>query len=510
MTEYLRIVFQNLEPVRISDDSTSQSGQTVTLRYIPGSALRGIVLNTLAQEEGFASMKKDLLSAGVRFLNAFPADGERELIPSPKGFYEDKSEQPGKKEIENVVIDGKFSEGHKRAALGRFCYMEGDCISYYNVDTGSDLKIKINLDKGEKQNVFRNEYISANHIFTGYIAVDDDSLKEPVKQVFSHDIIVGNGRSAGLGKCRILSCGYTAKLPYQEYLPAGDLEEECYMMLLSHTVMRDEKGELCGIDCGKLQGKMGVDGLKICYCSSSVVDVRGRNRIWKSRIPSAAMYEQGSVFHLKYRGTFTADNMLKLCSQGIGIRRNEGFGRVIFLKDYEAVRYKRQCSFANRAALTAQEGVSLSEEDKTTLTVAAKGYYRNMLERKMTEYVVKHPLSRGESTNSQLGILESFATAYKYEPKEAVRAIRSYFDHAFDKEQKTNIQKDKASILALKKEVERILDTGIDMLLFEDTEQKDSVMGIRKSELLDLEEVLRLKLGLITKMIRFDNKKEDA
>ena len=62
MTEYLKIVFQNLEPVRIADDSTSQSGQTVTLRYIPGTALRGIVINALAVEEDFEEIKRRLFS----------------------------------------------------------------------------------------------------------------------------------------------------------------------------------------------------------------------------------------------------------------------------------------------------------------------------------------------------------------------------------------------------------------------------------------------------------------
>lgn len=53
-------------------------------------------------------------------MNAYLTDGERELILLPKGFYEDKTEQKGKKKIDNV-------------------------------DTGSDLKIRIN---DEKQNVF--------------------------------------------------------------------------------------------------------------------------------------------------------------------------------------------------------------------------------------------------------------------------------------------------------------------------------------------------------------------
>ena len=52
--------------------------------------------------------------------------------------------------------------------------MDQNCIHYYNVETGSDLKIKINLEDGEKQNVFRNEYIEPGYQFTGYIAIKEE------------------------------------------------------------------------------------------------------------------------------------------------------------------------------------------------------------------------------------------------------------------------------------------------------------------------------------------------
>ena len=140
--------------------------------------------------------------------------------------------------------------------------MDKECIYYYNVDTGSDLKIKIN---DEKQNVFRHEYICAGYTFTGYIAVDDSALRDRIKRVFTESFVVGNGRSAGLGKCEVISCEYTDRLPYEEYLPNVQQENECYMMLLSNTVMRDANGELCGLDCDALAEKMGVTGLKIAF-----------------------------------------------------------------------------------------------------------------------------------------------------------------------------------------------------------------------------------------------------
>ncbi len=238
MSKYLRIVFQNLEPLRISDDGISQGGQTAALRYIPGSALRGVVVNALSHRPDFESMKKMLLSQEVRYLNAYPLDGERELIPSPLGFYENRVEREGKKELENVVISGSFTEGNKRAALGSFCRRDGDCIYYYTPDTGSDLKIRINPEEGGKQGVFRNEYLCAGYMFAGYIAVDAAALEEVIRDVFQKDMVLGNARSAGLGKCKILSCGYAERLPYQ----AG--KGVLYDAPVSHRHARRSRGAL--------------------------------------------------------------------------------------------------------------------------------------------------------------------------------------------------------------------------------------------------------------------------
>ena len=42
-----------------------------------------------------------------------------------KGFYENKQECTGKKQIQNVVVNKEFSGECKRASLGRYCYMQG-------------------------------------------------------------------------------------------------------------------------------------------------------------------------------------------------------------------------------------------------------------------------------------------------------------------------------------------------------------------------------------------------
>ncbi len=511
MQGYVRYVLRNTEPVRIADDSTSQNGQTNCLRYIPGTTIRGLIINALAGEEDFARIKGQLFSDEVRYLNAYLMENGRELLPSPKGFYENK-EVKSRKEIENVVVDGDFREGHKRAQVGRYCYFDKECIRYYSVPTGSDMKIKINLRDNEKQNVFRNEYIAAGQTFCGYIAVNDKELAKRIKDVLGQTVVIGNGRSAGLGKCRLLSCDYVEKLPYGEYVPEGDLQGSCYMMLLSNTAMRNEEGEYCGLDPESLGKEMGVEALSVKYCATSTVEVKGHNRSWGAKTPSVTMYEQGSVFHFTYSGTLEKERIRKLCDEGIGVRRNEGFGRVIFLNDYESIKWKQQGERTKQDAVCEEP---MHGEDEKVLRVVARTYYTRQLRRAMTRYITEKPLgikrtdnSNPDVSNSRLGIIESFASGFRYEPDEGVDKIEDYFKHADEKEENLKIQKDTGSIGQLKKRIEDILNTPLESLLKMETDAgKETIMGISKKKLLSEKEEKRLKLELISKMIRYENKR---
>ena len=53
MSRFLKYTIKNLAPVRIADDETSQHGQTDTLKYFPGSTVRGYVVTKLSGEEKF-------------------------------------------------------------------------------------------------------------------------------------------------------------------------------------------------------------------------------------------------------------------------------------------------------------------------------------------------------------------------------------------------------------------------------------------------------------------------
>ena len=512
MIKYLKYEIRNIEPLRIADDSTSQSGQTITLRYIPGSTIRGYVISQLANinKKLFEDNKKELFSNKIKFLNAYLTieneGGKHVLMPSPKGFYEDKRIEKGKKEIQNVVVAGDFSEGYKRAALGRYCYFENDdCIYYYNVDINSDMKIKINIDKSEKQNVFRNEYIQENHLFTGYIAIESENieLKDEIKKTLKDIVTIGNARSAGFGKCEVVSCDYVNSIPYEQYLPAENVNKECYMMLLSNTVMRNELGELCGIDVHELEKQMEVDNLDIKYCSTSTVDVKGYNRTWKTKIPSMLMFEQGSVFHLTFDGEFKYENILKIVNNGIGERKNEGFGRVVFLNHYGDIKYKCPGDCKKYSISEFKE----SDDDMATINIIAQSYYRRLIEKVAQVYIVTNSFAKGDASNSQLGNIEAIAVANKYNPKRAFELINAYMNHTEDKEDSSNVQKKRRSIKKAFSFIRKIINS--DLIDIIDADRKiirEKIMNIDRNNILDDDAVDRIKLDFLINLIRFDNK----
>lgn len=505
MSKYLRYVIKNTEPLRIANNASSQSGQTDTLRYIPGSTIRGYVISEFLKKGIFEANKDSLLGSGIRFLNAYPYRNKRELIPSLKGFYEDKTDVQGKKSIQNVVVTPDLNKGWKRASLGRYCYLEDDCIYYYQVETGSDLKIKINPGEDEKQSVFRNEYLTEGQTFTGYIAVDNEDMLKDVKEAFTGQVILGNARSAGLGKCQVLECEVTDRTPYEEYLPGEDVKDAVYMVLLSAGTMRNEDGEYCGLDLKALEEMLGVTDLKVVQCSTSVASIRGYNRTWGTPVPSVTMYDVGSVFKLSFTGILKEEKLLDVCNRGIGCRTNEGYGRVIFLdKRYEQVIYKQSGMDETERPLAEK---ALTGEDQQVLFMAAKNYYRNQIRAAAKHYMINEPLDRSEVSNSQLGVLESFTTAYKYDPAEGKRVIGDYIRHAKEKQDAQNIQKEKQSIAYMKQFCEQIFSSDLDELLKVKTRDRDSVMGIPKKELLSEEELGLLQLELITDMIRYENKK---
>ncbi len=500
----LRYEIRSAEPVRIADNSKSQMGQTAALHYIPGSAIRGAVVEKLTRAGLFNEWKQTLLSDDTVFFNAYPTDAEgKDLLPAVKGFYEDKKEEM-QKNIQNVVVNGDFMEGWKRASFGDAVELDEDTIKGFSVPTGSDLKIKIG------DNVFRNEYMCAGITFTGYIQAED-SLAKAIKDAVGSEIILGNARSSGLGKCRVACMDKYDDLPYKAYADVTDSTGDCYLMLLSDTAMRDADGESCGLDLEQLGELLGVYDLQIMAAATSVRTVCGYNRTWGVHIPFVNMYEKGSVFHLTFDGTCTSEKKKNLMMKGVGIRKNEGFGRVLFLKDYEKLKHRLK---------TVQLKSGLKEladrKDEATLLIAAKSYYHLILERAMEEYIAHSKLRKGGISASRLGVIRGKLEANRFSPKSAKDAINEYYEHDKEKENSQRKHQEKGgSSTDIVTFINGVFENRLDATLSATADERTAsvlkdrkIMGIDKEKLFSADEAEILKIDFMLKLLKYDNKQE--
>ena len=529
MTSFIKYTLTSLEPIRISDDRTSQMGQTDTKRYIPGSTIRGLVVSKMANRDDFENYRRFLLSDNIRFMNAYPSvskdNQEFNLIPSIKGFYEDKTERK-KKDILNSLIK-TFPGNYKRASMGLFSEIEEDTLYFYSPETTSDLKITIGKRRGEEKNVFRSEYLTANQKFTGYIAIDSEDLQseivEIIEKILNDNVIIGSARSAGLGKCRVETSVFKEGYPYEGISVNSDIVDECFLYLVSDTVMRNEIGEYCGIDLNQLEEDLGVEELQIRNCATSVISVRGYNRHYGGPVPSVTMYEKGSVFHLSFKGSILATKVVAIAETGIGERRNEGFGQVRILKDFEKIKFKEKLP----TDVSCHYEQTEHKEDYEVLKMVASIYFRQRIREAAALFISGYDTQKINSlSNSQVGNVLALAVANRFTPENGIKDITTYLLHALEKDKKFRATKEEESIHKLVEVVNEVLNlsiheetnpsearkTTLQNLLFT-KEYRESIrgmvepdtiiMGFPAKDLISDEEENGIRLEILANLIRY-------
>lgn len=514
MSKYLKIKIKNTDPIRIADDRTSQHGQTDTLRYIPGSAIRGYVMSALARDEKqFAAWKSAFFNGQIRFLNAYLSVNGRELIPSFKGFYEDKTVRTGKKEIQNVLQDKEVESGLKRASLGSYCYVEGDCIWYTGIKLSEDININNGrtLENGNPQednrNIYRSQYICKDQNFVAYVELSDTidpKLADTVKELLNQPFTIGNRRSGGYGTCEAKCTNLQNEIPYAS-VRTQKTGKEFYLLLLSNTSMRSEIGELTGLNLTELAQRLGCETLNLKRCSTSIAQVYGYNRIWKGTIPSATMYEAGSIFRFEADQEIPEERFRQVEKEGLGIRTAEGFGQVAFVADVDRIKNKCQIELSNRAEEEEKLLSRYQDHVQEDCRLAARGLLKHRIERAIERYVVVHSDTDLRGVNaSQRGHLASMCIMLQYIPERASEYLNQFKDKSEDKDHRTKIQNGLKRKDSFHQYIEYIQDTDLYELL---GIPRKKILGIAVNELMDDKEEERYKLQLMERQVRYANRR---
>ena len=377
-------------PVLITDLARSRDNSYETRGYIPGSAVRGLVVGNLVQngQEWFAEHKAELLSDWVRFLDAVPVSGEKAALPSIKGFYEDKAG----KNFETVMKDGTFTPGLKRAKIGNFCAIEGDTLSFWSAAIGGATRILRGKSNAEKT-MFQTRYIDKGQIFEGYIELDDPKMAGMIAAALPETVWLGADRYEGFGKCSVVGCEAVESPAWRhEYgcQKQDEITQELYLLAVSPFTMLDAAGDPCGLSMESLAEKLGVGSITVSVCSTSVSEYGSYNRAWMSRNAAVHMYDRGSIFKLCCDRAPDLERLQKVERDGLGIRRAEGFGQVLFLKKELFDRICRKAA--------AEEAGGTQRANKAAAVRRAR--YRWVMDQ-------SDEIKRGEFSRSQLGTIQA-------------------------------------------------------------------------------------------------------
>lgn len=484
------------EPLRVVELDASKEGEWDTLSYIPGSTIRGAILNKLSDAMQNPEKKRMLLWDKCIFLNAYPVWNETVFYPSVKGFYEGKLADGT---LQNVLWEEKPQEGFKRAGLGTFCHIDGDTVFYGNVAKKDVLGIHV-----EQKNIFRSLALEAHQRFQGYILVADELEEAEILSVLGQKTIrFGSGKTSGYGKCRIEHVGESQP---EHLVIEQEKLQEAVMVLCSNTVMRNSEGEICGIDTEALAELLGIDKVTVDKASTSVVKMSGVNRTWGCRTPEIIMYQAGSVFKLLFSEPVSRERLRQIEDSGIGINKQEGCGRICFTDQYSEIKKKELVE----QYLEPLEGLDENDQEskKELLKMTARKLAGKQIEENMLHFIRDDAMQFSRKiSKSQYGILLTQTKNLRYTPDKVQDKIESYIAHERDKLERQKGQhlsdNGKSELLDLLEE--KLLLKNIWEIL---NLQEHKVCGFALDDLFSQEEKTIMNLELLQREITYLNRRE--
>ncbi len=336
-----------------------------TLKYIPGSAIRGIVAGRLGDPDRKSEFERQrfnrlILSGQTRYRNAYPAIGgsgflERERsIPIPLSFKKRKHEHPDSRpevfdllaaDVEDILVDPDF----EFAAIGTSeilpVAVKLGIRFHHSLGSGQGRPLK-----GEGA-IFAYEYILGGQDFVGHVAIDADSIDEArevareISQILDTNLLLGRSKRAGYGG----DARFMLKTePEPRAVPdgiRGSVEHSGMfrVLLLSDFIGRDHDTGLVDPSSFQryLEGRLGAR-LRESGCYVNTGYAGGYNRKSRSALPVTRTLSKGSVFLFEAQDGIALDKFLETENSGVGMRLSEGYGEIAFLSppvtpEYEVV-----------------------------------------------------------------------------------------------------------------------------------------------------------------------------
>lgn len=348
MKRYIKYRITTLEPLKLAGEG-SQQGTVVTRNFIQGAAIRGVLIGRYLREhpdeeiDASAHQREKFLTK-TKFYSAYIAADKQATIPVPYVFQADKQVMREQEERgEDIDIQNRFhkeqeKKGTQPVKRNAFCVMNDECMYTLDVNKVEHLHIQKSEEKNKEAIMFRYEAIAPGQTFIGFIQCEEEWVADFVKLLEDDICYIGGSKGSGYGKCKLQLDQTMDYATYRNEFPVeleNSHKNQFILYALSDLVLFDQNGMVANaIDEEFLKETLELEKVekRTMVCDTSITS--GYNSKHRAHSVQQTAVRAGSVFQYEYIGTLQMERIQELEEQGVGIRREEGYGRILVNPDF--------------------------------------------------------------------------------------------------------------------------------------------------------------------------------
>ncbi|WP_040214154.1 hypothetical protein [Clostridium polynesiense] len=453
MSKYITFDIENLEPVKISS-TIMQSDNEFTRSYISGASIRGAYIANYISIMGLGRdglnsgiHKEKLLRGKLKFLNGYPIIKEERALPVPKCYFASKEEAKKFKQYKemSVILTRDESKDDLQRVKGfDFAHLNfyDSTLEVKTIDKTINLHIKLENDRNK---LFRYEGIKENNHFRSAIKCQEEDQVQEVINILSGGIFYfGGSKGSGYGKSVISNIKVIDNNPELDFMNRNNnLSEELYndsgelcIYATSDIIYRNSLGIYNSyIDPEYVKEKLGLQEVEFSHSFVETEYFSGFNNKWGYKLPVVSGIQAGSVLIYTYKGSINSKKIHDFIEEGIGERRQEGFGRFIVLPKVENSLNFRNIIGIEREEEHSKEISLLTSEDKSQLTMLLNRIYLNGLQENIPMRVLeRNEKVEGDLKKNQIAKLTNLMDILRgMEYKEGINRVAEYFDNINNK-----------------------------------------------------------------------------
>lgn len=348
MTRFLPLHLR-LEAPLVLPNAGGDPNAVNTLAYIPGSSLRGAAAAALLSGTPVetAEFERLILDGSVRWLAAYPLIGTQRTMPAPLSWREQKvPTDVSASDVWDILgVDESTAPELRPLSAGQFVTLSDPSPRRTVPRLRRHLHFQMDRDRQrateEVGAVFTYEALAEEQEFAACVAVSGSTLDEieiraeRIEAALDGHLWLGRSRDAGYGgRCRLTWFPLREREYEGSALLSGDLSGNFRVVLTSDYIGRNPVSGALDPGAFVFDLVRALPGCEIRARAYEPVRCGGFNRTWRMELPQATGLRGGSQFLLHAPTTIARRDWLELETSGLGERRAEGFGRILFLKDW--------------------------------------------------------------------------------------------------------------------------------------------------------------------------------